>query len=129
MSAGTVIRHSEFNPSDTAWVHLYQIWLLPERRNLTPSYEQRQFGGKETGRLRLVASPDGADGSLTIHQDARLYLAALTPGQAVAHALANGRAAWLQVLRGAVTANGEALSAGDAAAVSDEGKLEVRSAG
>ena len=87
MTAGTGVRHSEFNPSDKEWVHLYQIWLLPERKGLKPSYEELAVGEEEKrGRFRLVASPDGADGSLTIHQDARLYLASLLPGQAVAHA-------------------------------------------
>ena len=79
MTAGTGVRHSEFNPSDKEWVHLYQIWLLPERKGLKPSYEELAVGEEEKrGRFRLVASPDGADGSLTIHQDARLYLASLS---------------------------------------------------
>ena len=83
MTAGTGVRHSEFNPSDTEWVHLYQIWLLPERKGLKPSYEQLALGEEDRrGRFRLVASPDGADGSLTIQQDARLYLASLSPGVA-----------------------------------------------
>jgi quercetin 2,3-dioxygenase len=130
MSAGTGIRHSEFNPSDTEWVHLYQIWLLPERKGLKPSYEQRSFNEEESrGRLRLVASPDGADGSLTIQQDARLYLASLAQDQAVAHAMADGRSAWLQVLRGNVALNGHALSQGDGAAVSDEEQLQIESQG
>ncbi len=130
MSAGTGIRHSEFNPSKTEWVHLYQIWLLPERRGVTPSYEQRAFTENEkAGRLRLVASPDGAEGSLRIHQDAWLYLGSLMPGQTVSQAIANGRAAWLQVLRGEIAVNGQALSAGDGAAVSDEEKLEIESQG
>jgi redox-sensitive bicupin YhaK (pirin superfamily) len=126
MTAGTGVRHSEFNPSATAPVHLYQIWLLPERKGLQPSYEQRPFAEAERrGRLRLVASPDGADGSLTIRQDARLYLSALQGGETVPHALGPGRHAWLQVLRGRVTLNGQSLSAGDGAAVSDEGRLEI----
>src|SRR5580765_8078832 len=82
MTAGTGIRHSEFNPSDREWVHLYQIWLLPERKGLKPSYQELALDeAQKRGRFRLVASPDGSDGSLTIHQDARLYLASLSPGE------------------------------------------------
>src|SRR5206468_3735200 len=127
MSAGTGIRHSEFNPSDSEPVHLYQIWLLPDRPGVTPSYEQRLFSEQERqGRLRLVASPDGAEGSLSIHQDARLYLASLTPGQQVAHDLESGRAAWLQVLRGAVESFGTNLSAGDGLTVTEENAVTVQ---
>src|SRR4051794_34806155 len=101
MTAGTGLRHSEFNPSEAEWVHLYQIWLLPSQRGLEPGYEQLAVADNEArGRFHLVASPDAADGSLAIHQDARLYLARLRPGDEVAHALERGRAAWLQVLRG-----------------------------
>jgi redox-sensitive bicupin YhaK (pirin superfamily) len=118
MTAGTGIGHSEFNPSDEEWVHLYQIWLLPQRKGLRPSYEQRSFSEEEKrGRFHLVASPDGASGSLTIHQDARLYLASLLPGQAVAHRIEPGRAAWLQILRGSVHVLGNDLAAGDGVAV------------
>src|SRR5271154_5164103 len=114
MTAGTGVRHSEFNPSDTEEVHLYQIWLLPERTGLKPSYEELAGGEEEKrGRFRLVASPDGAAGSLTIHQDARLYLASLLPGEAVTHQIGPGRAAWLQVLRGKVGVLSNDLSAGD----------------
>ena len=127
MTAGTGVRHSEFNPSDKEWAHLYQIWLLPERNGLTPSYEQRTVDQEQKrGQFRLVASPDGADGALTIHQDARLYLASLEPGQAVAHEIERGRAAWLQVLRGGVNAFGHDLSAGDAIAVTDEDAVAVQ---
>lgn len=126
MSAGTGVRHSEFNPSDREEVHLYQIWLLPERNGLRPSYEQKAFPEEERqGILRLVASPTGELGSLTIRQDARLYLATLKPGEMVAHVLEAGRYAWLQVLRGQAALNGHLLSAGDGAAVSDENKLEI----
>jgi redox-sensitive bicupin YhaK (pirin superfamily) len=121
MTAGTGIAHSEFNASATEPVHLYQIWLLPERTGLEPGYEQRRFTDEEKrGRFRLVASPDGRDDSLRIRQDARLYLATLEPGERVAHALEPGRHAWLQVLRGAVALDGERLSAGDGVAVSEE---------
>jgi redox-sensitive bicupin YhaK (pirin superfamily) len=129
MTAGTGIRHSEFNPSPTEPVHLYQIWLLPNRERLTPSYEQKAFTEAEKqDRWRLVASPDGGDGSLTIHQDARLYLASLTEAQELRHELSRGRHAWLQVLRGEVVVNGTTLTAGDGAALSDEAALSVRAA-
>src|SRR4051812_28822810 len=118
MTAGTGIRHSEFNPSAAEPVHLYQIWLLPERAGLTPGYEQKAFSEAEKqDRWRLVASPDGRDGSLTIRQDARLYLAALTGARELRHELANGRHAWLQVLRGKVVVNDTELAAGDGAAI------------
>jgi redox-sensitive bicupin YhaK (pirin superfamily) len=128
MTAGTGVRHSEFNPSDKGLVHLYQIWLLPERQGLKPSYEQLDAGAKERGRLRLVASPDGADGSLTIHQDARLFLVSLAPGQAVAHDLARGRAVWLQVLQGEVHSLGRDLAAGDGAAITEERTVTIQAA-
>jgi redox-sensitive bicupin YhaK (pirin superfamily) len=127
MTAGTGITHSEFNPSQTEPVHLYQIWLLPEREGLEPSYEQRAFPEKERhNRLHLVASPDGRDGSLTIRQDARLYLATLDKGHEVSKDIPAGRHAWLQVLRGNVSLNGQAISAGDGAAVSEESALAIR---
>ena len=127
MTAGTGVRHSEFNPSDTKWVHLYQIWLLPQRKGLKPSYEQLVVGEEEKrGRFRLVASPDGVDGSLTIHQDARLYLASLSPGEGVAHEIEPGRAAWLQVLRGSVNVLGHDLAAGDGVAITDENAISVQ---
>jgi redox-sensitive bicupin YhaK (pirin superfamily) len=127
MTAGTGVRHSEFNPSDQEWVHLYQIWLLPDRRGLQPSYEQKAFSEEQRrGTLRLVASPTGEHGSLTIHQDARLYLATLKAGETAAHTLEPGRHAYLQVLRGQAVLNGHPLSAGDGAAVSTEERLEIR---
>ena len=113
MTAGTGITHSEANPSPTEPVHLYQIWLLPEREGMEPSYEQKAFPAAERrNHLRLVASPDGADGSLTIGQDARILLATLEQEQQVSHTLREGRHAWLQVLRGAVDLNGTTLAAG-----------------
>ena len=127
MSAGTGIRHSEFNPSETEPVHLYQIWLLPNEKGLRPSYEQKSFSEAERrGRLRLVASPDARDGSLLIHQDARVYLSTLDADQEVRHELQPGRHAWLQVLRGAVDLNGQSLGTSDGAAVSDETDLAIR---
>jgi quercetin 2,3-dioxygenase len=129
MTAGTGVRHSEFNPSDKEWVHLYQIWLLPERNGLEPSYEQRAVGEEQKrGRFQLVASPKGAAGGLTLHQDARLYLASLLPGQAVAHEIELGRAAWLQVLQGRVHFLGNDLAAGDGAAITDEKTVAVQAA-
>ena len=130
MTAGTGIRHSEFNRSEAEPVHLYQIWLLPEREGLEPSYEQRAFPEEERhNRLRLVASPEGQDGSLTIRQDARLYLASMDGDREVRHGLTPGRHAWLQVLRGGVALNGLPLSAGDGAAVSDESHLTIKADG
>ncbi len=127
MSSGTGILHSEFNPSDVEPVHSYQIWLFPRQKGLPPSYEQRAFAAEETqGTLRAVASPDGHDGSLTIHQDATVFLSTLAAGDGVAHPLARGRYAWLQVLRGAVNLNGRLLAAGDGAAFSDEPAVAVR---
>lgn len=126
MSAGKGIRHSEFNPSPDQPVHLYQIWLLPEKPGLPPSYEQKAFDPAERqDRLRVVASPDARDGSLLIHQDAQIHLATLASGKSVTHTLAPGRHAWLQVLRGKVQAGGEELAAGDGLAVSDEPQVEV----
>jgi redox-sensitive bicupin YhaK (pirin superfamily) len=121
MSAGTGITHSESNPSKTERVHLLQIWLLPERKGITPGYEQREYPDEEKrGRLRLVASPDGADGSVRIHQDARLFASILGPREGVAHPLQAGRHAWVQVARGSITVNHRLLRQGDGAAVSEE---------
>jgi len=130
MSAGTGVRHSEFNGSLTEPVHFLQIWLLPDRPGHAPGYEQRAFSeGERRGALRLVASPDGADGSLTIHQDARVYAALLARGEAVERSLAPGRHAWVQVVRGEVEVNGARLRAGDGAALSEERTLRIAGAG
>lgn len=126
MSAGTGITHSEFNPSATEPVHLYQIWLFPERRGIEPSYEQKAFDPAERlNQLRLVASREAAEGSLRIHSDARVFLTTLEAGATVAHELSKGRHAWVQVLRGSVTLNGQSLAASDGAAVSNESRLEI----
>ena len=126
MTAGTGVTHSEFNPSRTEPVHFLQIWLLPERAGLPPSYEQRAFPTEEKqGRLRLVASPDGREGSVTIHQAVDLYASLLAPGQAVTHRLTPGRHAWVQVARGTIRLNDTALSAGDGAAASEETLLTM----
>lgn len=122
MSAGTGIRHSEFNHSQTEPVHFLQIWILPDRQGVQPGYEQKRIG--LDGRLRLVASPNGRDGSLTIHQDASVYAARLN-GNEVTHALAPGRRAWLQVARGAVKLNGTTLQAGDGAGIENEPVLNL----
>ena len=126
MSAGTGVRHSEFNPSATEPVHLYQIWLEPKGVGIEPSYEQKFFADDEKhGKFRLVASPDGADGSLTIYQNAKVYLSTLNADDTVRHELAKGRRAWLQVLRGQVEVDGQHAEAGDGFAVSDESKVSV----
>ena len=126
MSAGTGVRHSEGNPSTTEPVHLLQIWIEPARTGIEPSYEQKTFADDDKrGRLRLVASPDGADGSVTIHQDARVYATLLGPGRQVVHRLAPGRHAWVHVARGSLTLNGERLGAGDGAAISAEPTLTL----
>lgn len=126
MSAGTGVAHSEFNPSDTEPVHLLQIWIMPRARNLPTGYEQKHFSEDERrGRLRLVASADGIDGSVTIQQDARLYAAVLEPNTSVEHTIADNRSAWIQIARGNVDVNGHSLKQGDGAAVSDERVLTV----
>jgi quercetin 2,3-dioxygenase len=126
MSAGTGVLHSEFNHSPSDEVHLLQIWLFPERKGIEPSYEQKEFP-RETklNRLRLVASPGGEEGSVTLHQDARLYASVLEAGKSVRHELDKGRYSWLQVARGEVSLNGTTLKAGDGAAVEREAALEI----
>lgn len=126
MSAGTGVFHSEYNASKRDYVHFLQIWILPERRGLLPRYEQKAFPKDErTNQLRLIASRDGRDGSISLAQDADLYTALLDAGRHVELAVRPGRHVWLQVGRGTVRANGEALSAGDGLALSDERKLEI----
>ena len=127
MTAGSGIRHSEFNPSTTHPVHLLQIWILPEKASLTPSYEQKSFPeADKRGKLRLIASRDASDGSVKINQDAQLYVTLLNPGEEATHEFAAGRHGWLQVARGAVEVNGKLLRQGDGAAISDEKKLTIR---
>jgi redox-sensitive bicupin YhaK (pirin superfamily) len=126
MSAGTGVLHSERNASDTRPAHFLQIWLLPDRNRLPPSYEQRTFPlADRRGRLTLVASRDRRDGSLAIHQDADLFSAILGPRQHVRHEMKPGRHAWIQVARGDVTLNHEEMHAGDGASASDEAALEL----
>jgi len=130
MSAGSGIRHSEFNPSQTQLAHLYQIWLLPAEKGIQPSYAQKAFDrNDQQGQLQLVASPDGAGGSLTIRQDARIYLGTIAPSQSLTQTLEPGRYGWLQVLRGSVTLNGQTLQTSDGVAISDERQLAIATAG
>jgi quercetin 2,3-dioxygenase len=126
MSAGTGIRHSEFNPSATESVHLLQIWITPSEPGSKPEYEQRQFpADARSGRWQLVASPDGHDGSLAIHQDARLSWATVGPGQTLGYTFAPGRHGWLQVIYGEISVGNDTLSAGDGAGLIEEAKLEI----
>ena len=129
MTAGTGVAHSEFNHSPREPVHFLQIWIMPERRNLEPGYEQRSFPAQERrGALRLVASRDGREGSVTVHQDVELRAALLEPDQEVRHELLPGRGAWIQVVRGAVQLDGERLGPGDGAAVERPGALRFTAA-
>ena len=129
MSAGTGIRHSEFNASGEEPVHLLQIWLLPAQRGTEPGYEQRSLPASVRGGLTLIASPDGRDGSVTVRQDVAMYAAQLQPEQTVNHGLAPSRHAWVHLARGRGELNGRPLAAGDGAAVSDERSLAFRSEG
>ncbi len=121
MSAGTGVRHSEFNHSQSESVHFLQIWIEPNVKGIAPSYEEKSFDQKsKTGRLRLIASSDGRDGSVMIHQDAAVYAAILSRGDSIRHSLARGRNAYLYAASGGVTANGIELFAGDALKLTDE---------
>ena len=127
MSAGTGVQHSEFNYSETGTTHFLQIWIIPDRQGVAPSYEERKFSEAEKrGRLRLVASPDGADGSVGIHQDARLYAGLFDGDEQAELALALGRLGYVHVARGAVEVNGHALSAGDALLYEGEPLVDLR---
>ena len=127
MSAGTGVMHSEHNRHPTDTCHLLQIWLMPDQRNLTPEYEQTAFDPAEKrGKLRLVAAPDGAQGAVTIHTDARLYAGLFNGDEAATHALADNRMAYVHVARGTIYVNGEALSAGDALMLRDEPAVVLR---
>ena len=126
MSAGSGVTHSEFNPSDKEPVHLYQIWMFPEKKGLKPAYDQKNFPEAEKrGKLRLVASPDGRDGSVKIRQDNELYAAVLGKGESVRHELKPERHAYVQVARGSATLNGKRLEEGDGAAISEEKAVEL----
>jgi redox-sensitive bicupin YhaK (pirin superfamily) len=126
MSAGTGVTHSEFNASKTDSVHLYQIWMFPEKQGLKPAYDQKNFSeADKRGKLRLVASPDGRDGSVKIRQDNELYATVLGKGDSVKHELKPNRHAYVQVARGSVKLNGKELAEGDGAAISAEKSLEL----
>jgi redox-sensitive bicupin YhaK (pirin superfamily) len=126
MSAGTGVRHSEYNASDSEPVHLLQIWLMPSRLGVTPSYDQRHFSLEERrGRLALVVSPEGRDGSIATHQDGLLYATVLSSGEAVAHDLQGGREAYVHLARGEARINGEELGAGDAVRIRREAKVRI----
>jgi quercetin 2,3-dioxygenase len=126
MTAGTGVRHSEFNASDEEPVHLLQIWIVPERKNLTPGYEEATYPEADRlGRWRVAASADGRDGSLHVNQDVTLSVAKVRPGDRLGYDFAAGRGGWLHVATGAVTANGTRLAAGDAVAIEDERRLEL----
>ena len=125
MTAGTGIRHSEYNASTTQPVHLLQIWLLPAAAGLQPGYEQKSFGADLNGKLRLVAAPDGRDNAITIHQNADIYAARLDAGQTATLELQPGRVQWVQLARGTATLNGLALAQGDGAAISGEAALDI----
>jgi len=127
MSAGRGIRHSEFNPSKTDKVHLLQIWILPNKEGHEPGYEQKSFPEAEKrGKLRLIASDTGADGSVKINQDAKLFVTLLSPGEEVTHSMGTKRHAWVQVAKGEIEVNGQKLVQGDGAAVSDEKELTIK---
>ena len=127
MSAGTGVTHSEVNPSDSERLHLLQIWILPEKQGLEPGYEQRAFPQQErAGKLRLVASRDGSEGSVTVHQDVKIFASILGEGETVEHSLPDGRHAWVQVARGSVALNDTELEAGDGAALSEERLLRLK---
>ncbi len=126
MSAGTGVAHSEFNHSRSEPVHFLQIWILPERRGSAPGYEQRRFEPAErAGRLRLIASRDGREGSVTVHQDVALYAALLAPDELVIHRFAAGRNGWLQVARGSVKVGEATLQVGDGAAIEQAEQIEI----
>jgi redox-sensitive bicupin YhaK (pirin superfamily) len=127
MSAGTGITHSEMNASKTQPVHFLQIWILPDKQGHKPGYEQKAFSDAERrDRLRLVASPDGRDGSITIHQDATIAASLLSAGKTVEHTLGKNRYGWLQIARGAVELDGKQLSAGDGAAITGPGVVAIK---
>ena len=126
MSAGSGVRHSEYNHAEDRTTHFLQIWIEPNVAGIEPSYEEKRFSDADKeGRLRLIASPDGAEGSVRIHQHARLYVSRLAAGQSLVAALAAGRLGYLHLVRGAVTVNGHRLAGGDAAKVRDEAQLAI----
>lgn len=130
MSAGTGVRHSEYNASKTEPAHFIQVWINPERKGLPPSYEQKSFGAAEKqSKLCLIGSPDGRAGSVTIHAPADVYATLLEQGASVVHEIARGRSAWVQIARGSVMLNEQRLEAGDAAAITGSGRIRLEAAG
>jgi redox-sensitive bicupin YhaK (pirin superfamily) len=128
MTAGTGVQHSEHS-SPTDQTHLLQIWILPEKENLAPGYEQKYFAPEEKkGKLKLVASRGGSDGSVTINQDVKLYASILAKDETISHEIAENRHAWIQIIKGEIDLNGETLNVGDGAAISDESLLKIKSA-
>ena len=126
MSAGTGVTHSEYNPSDSQGVHFLQIWILPDTQSLQPSYQQKMYdASKKQGKLCLIASPDGREDSVTIHQDVNLYATVLASGDKISYDIKPNRHVWLQITQGEINLNGELLTAGDAAAISAEKQLEI----
>jgi redox-sensitive bicupin YhaK (pirin superfamily) len=125
MAAGSGVTHSEFNPSKKDWVHLLQIWIMPERRGIKPQYAERSAADVKEGEVALIASKSGRDGSMVINQDANLLLARLAPGQKATHRLESGRHAWVHVAEGEVVVNGDTLRAGDAVALSSEATIDL----
>ena len=126
MSAGRGVQHSEFNPSKKDGLHFLQIWIVPARAGIDPSYEQKAFPAAERqGKLRLVASQDARQGSVTVHQDVSLYAGLLGAGERTRHEVTKGRHAWVHVAKGSLELNGTRLDTGDAAAISEEGPLEL----
>jgi quercetin 2,3-dioxygenase len=127
MSAGTGVFHSEYNPSRTQGVHFLQIWIEPSKMGIAPGYEQKFFGPEDKrGRLCLVASPDGHQGSVTIHQDARLFAALIDSNESVKHILAKGRKAYVHIARGTANVNGQMLGAGDALKIDSEPEVVIK---
>ena len=125
MSAGTGVAHSEFNASATEPVHFLQIWIIPDRTGLTPSYEEKNFPVATRRGLTLIGSPDGRDGSVTIHQDVNLYVGNLNSGDRLTYNIEENKAVWIQVVKGSVTLNGKTVEAGDGAAIIDESEIAL----
>jgi redox-sensitive bicupin YhaK (pirin superfamily) len=127
MSAGTGLRHSEFNGSATEDVHFLQIWIMPEHADLVPAYQQAHFADEaKRNQLRLLAARDGAEGALPLHQDARIYASLLDRDKTVSHALAAGRGAWIQIVDGSIEVNDQTLAAGDGAAIENAAHIDIK---
>lgn len=130
MRAGTGVTHSEYNHSETEPVHFLQIWIIPDAEGLEPAYDQKAFPQEErSGRLKLLASPDGTDGSVQVHQDVSLYSAILGSGEVLSERLSEGRYAWVQVISGDLTVNGHAVSGGDGVAIAKEDEISLAASG